>query len=102
MNSTDKRVIVWILVFLSGLAIGSLIGCQALTPQNLSVPAAWVDADRATFNVVAPIILSLSDADPANDPDLTGVNGMALRQVIETWKMRLIEAELALAPVSAP
>ena len=66
-------------------------GCGALRVQDT-----YVRADRATFDVVAPIVRNLSDGDPSNDPDLTGVNGRSVQQMIASWELRLEKAEKSL------
>lgn len=61
--------------------------------QHFRVQQQYVDADRATFNVVAPVVRALADEDPANDPDLSGVNGRAVLLMLDTWEIRLEAAE---------
>jgi len=72
-------------------SVALLSSCDSLS-QFRPAPA-YVAADRATFNVVAPVVRDLADDDPSNDPDLTGVNGEALLQLIESWELRLTSAE---------
>ena len=79
------------LAMLVGLMLTSCPSMQT----KMSVPAVYVTADRATFEALAPIIQDLSDADPTNDPDLSGINGEALLLLIETWETRLTSAEKA-------
>lgn len=73
----------------------ALVSACALMPdtKNLKVPVLYVEADRATYEAIAPVITALADTDPSNDPDLTGVNGLALLQALQTWEQRLQEAE---------
>jgi hypothetical protein len=61
---------------------------NAIPPQK-----AYVEADRATFDAIAPVVTALCDTDPTNDPDLTGVNGQALLQTVQTWELRIEAAE---------
>ena len=63
-------------------------GCTALQVQNQ-----YVGADRATFDVVAPVMRALADDDPENDPDLTGINGRSVLLMLDTWELRLEAAE---------
>lgn len=93
MFGVDKRgvaqlvvplvLIVFVLVFLL-----SLTGCE-----NFRVQQQYVTADRATFDVVAPVVRVLADDDPENDPDLSGVNGKAVLLMLDTWEIRLKSAE---------
>ena len=65
-----------------------LASCTGLRPDP-----AYVTADRATFDTVAPVVQLLADTDLANDPDLSGVNGESLLLTISTWELRLKAAE---------
>ena len=83
---------------LCAVLISAVVGCTMFpSAEELSVPGNWIVADRATFNAVAPVILALTDSDPSNDPDLTGVNATALRHAVQTWQIRLQMAERQLA-----
>ena len=74
---------------LVGATLTVLLGCSQLhTPDE-----SYVRADRATYDVVAPVIRLLADSDPTNDPVLTGSNGLGLIQVITTWEARIRAAE---------
>ncbi len=70
------------------LLLPLLAGCSAL-----NVDAEYVKADRATYDLVAPIVRDLADTDPTNDPDLTGVNGRAVISALDSWQLRLEKAE---------
>lgn len=93
-----EKPLLWLAVVLSVTVflVNIIPGCAALDPSKATVPATWVAADRATFDAVSPVILLLTDSDPTNDPDLTGINSPALRQAIIIWQMRLQAAEAAL------
>lgn len=70
----------------------SLTGCTALRPSD-----DYIRGDRGTFDAVAPIVRKLADDDPANDPDLTGVNGRAIILAVDLWETRLTDAEAKMA-----
>jgi hypothetical protein len=53
----------------------------------------YVKADRATYEALAPQLVLLADEDPENDPSFTGVNGVALTTLLETWLLRIEAAE---------
>lgn len=57
------------------------------------VPEQYVAADRATYNVLAPVITALADTDPDNDPNLTGANGSAILLLLQGWDFRVSQAE---------
>jgi len=71
-------------------------GCSMFQPKDFKVTEQWVRADRATFDLIAPTLILLADADVSNDPDLTGVNGLAMLQLIDAWEVRLQAAENSL------
>jgi len=60
---------------------------------SMRVSDTYVRADRATFDVVEPVVRALADEDPTNDPDLAGVNGEAVLTMLDSWKLRLEAAE---------
>jgi hypothetical protein len=68
------------------------VGCKNL--EDLNVDAIYVQADKATYALVAPVLSKLADTDPTNDPDLTGVNGLAVLQALKTWALRIATAEV--------
>lgn len=89
MFGVDKRdMLLLLLVAFAMTFLLSLTSCQ-----HFRVQQQYVDADRTTFNVVAPVVRALADEDPANDPDLTGVNGRAVLLMLDTWEIRLEAAE---------
>lgn len=62
-------------------------------PEALLPSPAYVAADRATYDTAAPILRSLADDDPTNDPDLTGANGVAVLRMVDAWDIRISSAE---------
>lgn len=86
---SSSRVLLFAFLFAFPL---TFVACKTLT-EDLAPVAANASADRATFNVVAPILRDLTDEDLSNDPDLTGVTAMALRQMLDTWELRLEQME---------
>ena len=70
------------------LALLTLCGCT-----NLKVQDTYVQADRATYDALSPVIRKLADTDPLNDPDLTGVNGRGALMLLDSWESRLLKAE---------
>lgn len=67
-----------------------LVGCSGLRPDK-----AFVRAERAHYNSLAPIIRALADEDPTNDPDLRGSNSAALLEQLKDWDKALSDAEAA-------
>jgi hypothetical protein len=65
-----------------------------LEKKNFTVPQQWVKADRATYNLVGATLRLYADNNPDNDPDLTGINGPAVLQLLDSWLARLEAAEL--------
>lgn len=61
---------------------GVLAGCAG-------APPVYVQADRATFDAIAPVYSAYVEADPTIDPEL---KARRLRTV-ETWRMRVEAAE---------
>lgn len=75
-----------------------LCSCSHLQPPH----AAYVAGDRATFNVIDPVIRNLADGDPTNDPDLTGANSSGLLVMMDSWRLRLESAETAITNAKPP
>jgi hypothetical protein len=67
----------------------SLAGCPALTA---SVPDAWVKADRARKNAVAPEYLQYVDA----DANLDEQQKQRRHNTIDAWEMDLAQHEQSL------
>jgi len=88
-----KRTTVLSMVCLFILIVLGLPGCGLFGKKGLTVPQQWVRSDRATYELVAPTLRLLVDGDPSNDPDLTGVNSLALIQLLDAWNVRLMAAE---------
>lgn len=80
---------IWALVLVACF----LCSCPSLGVSGVGPRPAYVQADRDTFNALAPVIRLLADNDPSNDPDLTGINGVGLIQTINTWELRIEAAE---------
>jgi len=76
---------------IAALTLPMLASCEHFT--TLRPDRAYVEADRATYELVSPIVRDLADGDPANDPDLSGVNGVALTQALDSWELRIEAAE---------
>ena len=65
-----------------------------LLAASCTLPAEeYVAADRATYEALAPQLELLADEDPENDPSFTGINGVALDALLESWILRIETAE---------
>lgn len=64
------------------LAALSAVGCAG-------VPKEYVNADRATFEAVAPDFVEYVE----NDPDLSANQKRVRKSTIETWRIRIEAAE---------
>ncbi len=80
------------------LVLVACVGCGA-TKAKLSVNALYVAGDRATYDVLGVAILTLCDDDPANNVQFTSLKRNAIRELINTWRMRLEAAERQLREV---
>ena len=78
--------------FLPLVLLAGATSCKTLA--NYKVPQTYVQADRATFEVIEPVMRALADTDPSNDPDLSGANGAAVLTMLDTWEARIDNAEL--------
>ena len=66
------------------------VGCSSVLPHE-----SYVQADRETYNLVAPIIENAADGDASNGPNYYGANAHALRLKLKTWLIRIEAAEEA-------
>ena len=67
------------------LAVVVVLACAwGCTPQ-----AAYIEADRATFDVIAPAYLGYVQADPALDQDQIDRR----QRFVDTWRIRIEKAE---------
>lgn len=73
------------------LLLALLAGCSSLKPD-----AAFVKASAEYHETMAIAIIPLTDDDPTNDPDLTGVNGLALHQAHRAQGLAIQAAQQAL------
>lgn len=73
------------------LLAGLVSSCESM--GGFRPHRSYVEADRATFDTLAPVVRDLADSDPTNDPDLSGVNGEAVLSLVESWQLRLEAAE---------
>lgn len=69
-----------------------LAGCCSIAPD-----AAFVKSSKSYHEMVGVALIPLTDSDPTNDPDLSGVNGRALIQAHHTQGLAIKAAEEALA-----
>jgi hypothetical protein len=87
-----------LLAAISASALVSCCGCSAL--QSVQAPGgAYVAADRATYEALAPEYAAYVAADPA----LADEQRARRTRTLETWRMRIESAEqAATAPTSQP
>jgi hypothetical protein len=77
------RLKLWILgLFLCLAAV--LAGCS-----GCSVAATYVEADRATYNVIAPKFLKYLEADETLDPKVKEADAL----LVKSWDLRIRKAE---------
>lgn len=96
VKRTNAKQVVGIVAaaIIAVVLLAVLSSCSAIQSLRAAQPQEqYVAADRATYNAIAPVVTLLADTDPANDPDLSGVNGVALLEVLRTWNDRIVAAE---------
>lgn len=79
-------------LFITLAALALLASCSSLRPD-----AAFVKASRGYHQLVEIALVPLTDDDPSNDPDLSGVNGQALLEAHKAQDLAIRRAEEALA-----
>lgn len=78
------------------LILPLLTGC--ISAQS-KIDAAYLKADRETYEAMEAVIVPLTDDIPENDPDLSGVNAAGYQFLLKTWLLRIEAGEKNLGVV---
>ena len=73
-------------------AVTVLFLCSCTQLDEIRPDRTFVEAEQSVHDTVAPVLRNFADGDDTNNPDLSGVNGTALVQLLDLWKERLARA----------